>query len=177
MKEVFLSFAKYNEEANRAFLSIMDKLSNDEREKERGSYYGSLSGIARHLLGGEVFFLQVLFKTVVEGNSAAQKALESVEGLVVPKEKLDESQWKSLVLSFAAANGALVNFVSALSDSDYKAPVDIGKYGGNPASEPLYFLLQQLAAHGTHHRGQISQILDELKIDNDYSEINAKFLV
>jgi uncharacterized damage-inducible protein DinB len=175
MKEVFLSFAKYNEEANRAFLSIMDKLSNDEREKERGSYYGSLSGIARHLLEGEVFFLQVLFKKAVAGNAAAQKATDSVEGLVVPKGKLDESQWKSLTLSFAAANGALVNFVSALSDSDYKAPVDIGR-GDKPVSEPLYFLLQQLAAHGTHHRGQISQILDELKIDNDYSRINEKFL-
>jgi uncharacterized damage-inducible protein DinB len=56
MKEVFLSFAKYNKEANRTFLSIMDKLSNDEREKELGSYYGSLLGIARHLLEGEVFF-------------------------------------------------------------------------------------------------------------------------
>jgi uncharacterized damage-inducible protein DinB len=175
MKEVFLSFTKYNEEANRTFLSIMDKLSNDDREKERGSYYGSLSGIARHLLEGEVFFLQVLFKKAVAGNAAAQKALDQAEGIVVPKGKLDESQWKSLTLSFAAANGALVNFVSALSDSDYKTPVDIG-HGGNPVSEPLYFLLQQLVAHGTHHRGQISQILDELKIDNDYSRINEKFL-
>jgi uncharacterized damage-inducible protein DinB len=175
MKEVFLSFAKYNEESNRVILSIMDKLSDDEREKERGSYYGSLSGIARHLLEGEVFFLQVLFKKAVASNAAAQKALDPVEGLVIPKGKLDESQWKSLALSFAAVDGALVNFVSALSDSDYKTPVDIG-HGGNHVSEPLYFLLQQLAAHGIHHRGQISQILDELKIDNDYSKINEKFL-
>jgi uncharacterized damage-inducible protein DinB len=37
-------------------------------------------------------------------------------------------------------------------------------------------MLHNLGAHGTHHRGQISQILDELKIDNDYSGINVRFL-
>jgi uncharacterized damage-inducible protein DinB len=37
-------------------------------------------------------------------------------------------------------------------------------------------MLYNLTAHGTHHRGQISQILDELKIDNDYSGINVQFL-
>jgi uncharacterized damage-inducible protein DinB len=37
-------------------------------------------------------------------------------------------------------------------------------------------MLQQIVVHGTHHRGQISQILDSLKIDNDYSGINVRFL-
>jgi uncharacterized damage-inducible protein DinB len=36
-------------------------------------------------------------------------------------------------------------------------------------------MLLQLTAHNTHHRGQVSQILDELKIDNDYSAINVTF--
>jgi uncharacterized damage-inducible protein DinB len=37
-------------------------------------------------------------------------------------------------------------------------------------------MLHNLSAHGTHHRGQISQILDELKIDNDYSGLNVQFV-
>jgi uncharacterized damage-inducible protein DinB len=40
----------------------------------------------------------------------------------------------------------------------------------------LSFMISQLVVHGTHHRGQISQILDELKIDSDFSGINAAFL-
>ncbi|MDR2434735.1 MAG: damage-inducible protein DinB [Treponema sp.] len=175
MKEVFVGFAKYNEEANQAVYAILDKLSNDEREKDRGSYYGSLSGLARHLLGGTIFF-GGMFNAVVPGNAAAMKALSALEGLAIPEGKLDESGWKSLGGLFAAADSALVNFVSALTDGDFKAPLKIDWYGGNPAEVPLYFMLQQLAAHGTHHRGQLSQILDELKIDNDYSGINVQFL-
>jgi uncharacterized damage-inducible protein DinB len=41
---------------------------------------------------------------------------------------------------------------------------------------PAFFLLNNLVAHGTHHRGQVSQILDELKIENDYSDVNVTFL-
>jgi uncharacterized damage-inducible protein DinB len=49
-------------------------------------------------------------------------------------------------------------------------------YKGKPATVPMHFMLQNITAHGLHHRGQISQILDSLKIDNDYSGINVKFL-
>ena len=41
MKEIFITFAKQNEEADKAFVSLLDKISNDEREKNRKSYYGA----------------------------------------------------------------------------------------------------------------------------------------
>jgi uncharacterized damage-inducible protein DinB len=44
------------------------------------------------------------------------------------------------------------------------------------AQVPLSSVLQAVAAHNTHHRGQVSQILDSLKIDNDWSGIDAAFL-
>jgi uncharacterized damage-inducible protein DinB len=176
MKKVFISFVKHNEEANRAILAIADKLSNDEREKDRGSYYGSLSRLVRHVLGGTVF-LGGMLKSAVPGNAEAQQALSPLEGLTVDYEgALSEAQWKDLSACFAAADKALIDFVSALGDKDFEAPVKLEWYGGNPASVPLYFMLQQITSHHIHHRGQISQVLDELKIDNDYSGINVQFL-
>jgi uncharacterized damage-inducible protein DinB len=175
MKDEFLIFAKYNQEANKAILSILDKLSNEEREKERGSYYGSLSSLARHVAGGTGFFLS-LFKAPLQANADAQKAIAAVEGLFPPKDKLNEEQWKDLCKLFEIVDKALVDFVSSLSEADFKTPIPLSWYEGNPAEVPLSFMLQNLVVHGTHHRGQISQILDSLKIDNDYSGINAAFL-
>jgi len=57
------------------------------------------------------------------------------------------------------------------AESDLKLPVKLDWYAGNPDSVPLSFLLSQLLVHNTHHRGQISQVLYELKIDNDFSGI------
>jgi uncharacterized damage-inducible protein DinB len=158
-------------------VSILDKLSNDEREKDRGSYYGSLSALARHTLDVVPFFLN-MFRDTVAGNAGAVKAIASLDGLAAIPEKdpLTEVQWKQLKANFQVADEAYVQFITALNDADLQAPVKIGWYGGNPASVPLSFMLSQFIAHNTHHRGQISQILDELKIDNDYSGIDVAFL-
>jgi len=52
-------YAKYNKVGNRTVYDLLDKMSNDDREKDRGSYYGSLSGIFRHIIGGTQYFLGI----------------------------------------------------------------------------------------------------------------------
>jgi uncharacterized damage-inducible protein DinB len=150
-------------------------MTNEDREKSRKSYYKSLSGLYCHLLGGTVFLLGMC-KEAVPGNAAAQKALKPLEKVEMFEGKLTEAQWKKAAEGMKAADKACLDFVSALSEEDLKAPVKLNWYNGKPPAVPLYFMLQQLVAHGTHHRGQISQILDSLKIDNDYSGISVKFL-
>jgi len=70
-----------------------------------------------------------------------------------------------------AIDAAYVAMTESLSEADLRLPVKLDWYGGDPGSVPLSFLLSQLLVHNTHHRGQISQVLDELKIDNDFSGI------
>jgi len=175
MKNMFLSFAKYNEEANKTIAGILSKLSNDDREKDRKSYYKSLSGLYRHILGGTAYF-QSLFIDAVKDNAEALKVLKPLAKIENITGKLDEAQWKKVVSFSKIADKALVDFIGALKDKDFEAPVKIDWYKGKPPSVPLWFMLEQQVAHNTHHRGQISQILDSLKIENDFSGINVKFL-
>jgi uncharacterized damage-inducible protein DinB len=174
MSNNYVLFAQYNQAANKTILGILDKLSNDEREKDRGSYYKSLSSLFRHLGGGAVFFAGI-FKAAVN-NSATIKALSPLEKISLPKGDLSEAQWKQAAAAIETVDQALTDFTVALTDADLAALVTINWYGGNPAAVPLSFLLNQLITHGIHHRGQISQILDELKIDNNYSGIDIAFL-
>jgi len=175
MKKVFLSFAKYNEEGNKTVAGILGKMSNDDREKDRKSYFKSLSGLFVHTLGGTAYFLS-LFGAAVPNNAAAQKALKPMAKMQELKGKLTEAQWKKAVSLCKIADKAFVEFVDALGEKDFEAPVKIEWYKGKPPSAPLWFMIEQLTTHNAHHRGQISQILDALKIDNDYSGINIKFL-
>jgi uncharacterized damage-inducible protein DinB len=169
-------YAKYNQAGNKTVFELLGKISNDEREKDRGSFYGSLSGLFRHIAGGTQFFLG-LYKTALSGNSLALNAISSIETLPkLPEGVLNEAQWKELEQTVNAIDSAYVAMTSALKVSDFELPVKINWYGGNPDSVPLSFMLSQLVVHNTHHRGQISQILDSLKIDNDYSGINVSFI-
>jgi len=175
MKEIFLAFAKSNEEADKTITGILGKLSHEDREKNRKSYYGSLSELYRHVIGGTTYFLS-LYKDAVPGNAEALKALAPLAKIEYFKGKLTEAQWKKVVSNVKIVDKAFVDFVGALSEKDYQAPVKIDWYKGKPPSVPLWFMLQQHTSHGIHHRGQISQILDSLKIENDFSGLNVKFL-
>ena len=179
MKDTLI-YAKYNQAGNRAIFNILNALSNEEREKDRGSYYGSLSGLLRHVLGGTKFFLgmyQVALGDSALADGAALKAVSAADSVPFPAEgTLSESQWKELGAALEAVDAAYINMAQALTEADLSRPVKIDWYGGNPATVPLSFMLSQLVVHNTHHRGQISQILDSLKIENDYSGIGAEFL-
>jgi len=171
-----LMYAKYNQEGNKTIYGLLGKMSNDEREKDRGSFYGSLSGLFRHIFGGTRFFLG-MYKNTLSGNAAAIKFISGIEDLPkIPEGPLSEAQWKELEATTAAIDAAYVGMAESLKESDLGLPVKIEWYGGNPASVPLSFMLSQLLVHNTHHRGQISQVLDSLKIENDYSGINVSFL-
>jgi uncharacterized damage-inducible protein DinB len=173
MATVFTTFAKYNQEANKKILDILHKLSNDDREKERGSYYHSLSGLVRHIGGGSLFFAGLLRGAL--GSAPAAAPLATLEKLSLPEGPLSEAQWNKAAADLETADQALVDFAGALTEANLAAPVKLDWYGGNPADVPLSFMIYQLIAHNTHHRGQVSQILDELKIDNDYSMLNVAF--
>ena len=176
MKNVFLVFAKYNEEADAAVLSILNKLGDADRTKDRGSYYKSLACLTRHLFGGTSLFLGI-FKGGLKSGHPALKTLAPLEALPpVPEDNLTVDNWKTLAGAVKIADKAWVDFTAALSDADFNLPLKVEWYDGKPPSVPLSFMYQGLILHGTHHRGQISQILDSLKADNDYSRLSPAFL-
>jgi uncharacterized damage-inducible protein DinB len=167
-------YAKYNQAGNKCIFGILSGMSNEEREKDRGSYYGSLSGLLRHIVGATGFFLGTC-KTALTDNAAALKALDSLPPSP-PEGPLTEAQWKEFGGALEAADTAYIGMAEAVGEAGLRLPVKLEWYGGNPDSVPISFFLSQLAVHNTHHRGQISQILDSLKIDNDYSGIDIAFL-
>ena len=127
MKKLFLTFARQNQESNKTIAGILDKLSYDEREKDRKSYYKNLSGLFRHNTGATSYFLNMM-KDAVSANEAAQKAIKPLAKIQDFKGKLTEEQWKQAVSFSNAADKAFVNFVTALEDKDIDAPVKVDWY-------------------------------------------------
>jgi len=162
-------YAKYNQAGNRTIYDILSGMSNEEREKDRKSFYGGLSGMLRHTLGGTCFFLG-MFRSALAGNADASRAIDSLPPMPADG-GLDDAGWMELGETLDAIDAAYVAMTESLSEADLRLPVKLDWYGGDPGSVPLSFLLSQLLVHNTHHRGQISQVLDELKIDNDFSGI------
>jgi uncharacterized damage-inducible protein DinB len=175
MKNLLSMYARYIQTTDETVLDLVGRLSVEDREKERGSYYKSLSGLARHILFGSVFF-HGLFRAALPAGSKAIAALEPAKDIKVSDGPLDAAGWTAFVKTFALADAATVKFTDALDEAQLELPVAVPFYGGNPATIPLYFLFDQLLVHTVHHQGQISQILDELKVEHNFTSIPVGLL-
>jgi uncharacterized damage-inducible protein DinB len=162
-------------EKNETIYALLDSLSNDEREKDRGSYYKSLSALFQHLLFGQRLFME-MFAGALSAKSVAALPLARLKSVSMSEGPMNEAAWKGLNAQMAELNTALVEFTAALRDDELKAPVALSWYNGKPPQVPLFFLFHQMAAHTIHHAGQISQILDEMNIEHNYSSISPAFI-
>jgi uncharacterized damage-inducible protein DinB len=170
MRELVLTYAKYLQDKDKKIYALLDGLSNEDREKERGSYYHSLSGLYRHCVGCLGFFMGIL-QAGLAADSAAKKV--SMPSGKVPEGTLTDAQWKALKPLAEDASKALVDFAAALTEAETTASIQPPWL---KAPLPLWFGANMLFTHQVHHQGAIAQILDELKVDNDFSGIDAKFL-
>jgi uncharacterized damage-inducible protein DinB len=173
MKKILLMYAKYAKRANESVLALLDDLSGEDRDKDRKSYYKSLSGLASHVVGSALYFFG-LFRA---SSPAVVKALKGAEGLDIPEQdSLSAAEWFELKRACAIIDQATIDLVEKLSEEELAHPTPIDWYDGKPETVPLCFLLHQAFVHETHHRGQISQLLDEMGIEHDFSGIDIEFL-
>lgn len=172
MKDVLLMYARYTQRANASVIALLDGLSALARNEDRKSYYKSLSGLSSHVAGSALYF-QGLFRSA---SPAAAKVLKTTEGIKIAEGSLDADEWTQLKKACALADQATIDLVEALSEEELAHQIKIDWYGGDPGSVPMCFLLHQLYVHGIHHRGQISQILDSMGVEHDFSGIDVEFL-
>ncbi|GMO46342.1 MAG: hypothetical protein Ta2G_01470 [Termitinemataceae bacterium] len=169
MKKTFIMYVKHIQHKDKKVTELLDKLSNEQREKDCGSYYKSLSGIYRHVGGCAAVFLNFLKAALSEGSEAKTVASPAVEQ--ESKEALSEAQWKSFKTFIENVDAAFLDFVTKLTDAELNTQVKW--FSGDMVS--LEYALHAYIMHQAHHLGQIAQALDELKVDNDFSGIPLEF--
>lgn len=172
MKKLLVMYARYTQQANAQVFHLLDQLSPEKRNADRKSYYKSLAGLTQHNIGSILFFHGMIRPAFPEN-----KALASTASLQMPEgDLLNSARWEQLKDVASKADQATVELLEGLNEQDLNRQLPIDWYGGNPATVPLHYILNIATVHGVHHRGQISQILDEMGITNDFSGIDVGLL-
>jgi uncharacterized damage-inducible protein DinB len=171
MREMIVTYAKYLQDKDKKIYALLDGLSNEDREKETGSYYHTLSGLYRHCVSCVGFFMGILQAGLTADSAAKKVAVPSVEK--IPEGTLTDAQWKALKPLAEDISKSLVDFAAALTEAEIAAPIQPPWL---KAPVPLWFGANMLFTHQIHHQGAMAQILDEMKVDNDFSGIDAQFL-
>ena len=88
--------------------------------------------------------------------------------------KINFSDFSELKVALEASDNGFEEMLNSLNDVDLKRVVNFTTRGGT-IEYTLGILILQYANHGIHHRGQISQILDEMGIENNFSIFSPKY--
>jgi len=139
--------ARYNRWQNENLYGAADGLSETERQRERGAFFGSIEKTLNHLLWGD------------------QRWLSCFTGVPGPTDGIPESvsfagSWTSLKSERAEFDRKIIAWADAVDDAWLVE--DQTYYSGATKREwtkPRWLLVTHMFNHQTHHRGQVHCML------------------
>jgi uncharacterized damage-inducible protein DinB len=173
MKKMLTLYAEYNARTNADLIALLETLPDEKITADVGLYYSSILGILNHMLIGDVIW----FRFIVNKFSETEHLASAIPQFVLNDWK--EIIWKSLSeykpvrLAF---DSTIKEIIEAIPESTYDIIFDRKNHLGAQTKVKAWIAYMHVFNHQTHHRGQIAAVLDQLKIDNDYSNIVWQFV-
>jgi len=162
MKENVELLASYNQSMNKSLFAATEKLSEADLTGDRGAFFGSVLGTLNHILVGDTLWLKRF-----AAHPADFRSLEYVRALTVPT-SLDATLYPTLsALAEAryAMDDAIVRFAAELTDETLASSLSYRNTKGVEFKKNFGSLLLHLFNHQTHHRGQVSTLLNQSGVD------------
>ena len=170
LKDYLLLLTKYNREANFKAVKILEGMTEEERYADRKAYFKSLHGLLDHIATSAIFYQRIL-KT---NNPDLPSLSHKYSDFKYERGKIGFPDFAELKSAVQTLDESYIQTVNQLTEEDltkqftYESP-----YGVMKLTPALTIL--RIVNHGTHHRGQISQILDAMNIENDFSRIAESY--
>jgi len=141
--------ARYNRWQNENLYGVADQLSDEERRRERGAFFGSIHKTLSHLLWAD----QVWMSRFIDVKRPQGGIPDSVS--LYP-------EWDGLKRERVAFDDTIANWADRL-DASWLTD-DLTYYSGGVGrniTAPKWVLLTHLFNHQTHHRGQVHCMLTQ----------------
>jgi uncharacterized damage-inducible protein DinB len=141
--------ARYNRWQNASLYGAADVLSDDERRRECGAFFGSVHKTLSHLLWADRMWMS-RFTDVPKPQGG------------IPESATHYPEWEGLKRERAAFDETIVQWADGL-DPDWLAG-DLTWYSGavkRDLTKPKWLLVAHMFNHQTHHRGQVHCMLTQ----------------
>ncbi len=159
----FILMAKYNQRMNAQVINSIEPLSDKQLNEDRGAYFSSILGTLNHILVGDILWLgrfsrfSQSYKSLTYVGDIAKP--QSLDVLIYPEflaYKAARLEVDTLLLQWCRDELKVEDLASELCYSNSK---------GISSSRNFAELISHLFNHQTHHRGQVSTLLNQLNID------------
>jgi uncharacterized damage-inducible protein DinB len=140
--------AAYTAWQNQSLYAAADTLSDEERTRDRGAFFGSIAATLNHVLWGDQFWLHRLAGT------------EAPTAMDIQASVRQYPAWEELRAARRVMDGRIQDWARGLAAADIEGELGWFSAGlGAHVVRPRSALIVQLFNHGTHHRGQVHAML------------------
>ena len=141
--------ARYNRWQNENLYGVADTLSDAERRRERGAFFGSIHGTLSHLLWADRIWMSRFAGTPRPAGG-------------IPESVSLYGDWGELKRERAAFDGVIVDWAERLDDDAVAGDLTwFSNAVKAEVSRPRWLLLTHMFNHQTHHRGQVHCMLTQ----------------
>ena len=164
MKEILAAMADYNAKAFDALDDLLAAIPAPLRSKDMGVYFKSIDGIMEHMAWAQALWLQ---------RFASFGRYACLEESLLIKRPLDELKAElkgdsgRILALLRETSALLVGFIKELPEGELTRRVRYRTTGGDELERTFWHTIMQVLNHGTHHRGELSAILDMNGVKND----------
>ena len=141
--------ARYNRWQNANLYGVADTLSDEERRRERGAFFGSIHKTLSHLLWGDRIWMS-RFADVPKPEGGIPGSVSLYE------------DWDALKRERAAFDDTMIAWADGLDTSWLKDDLTYYSSGAKrDITAPKWLLVTHMFNHQTHHRGQVHCMLTQ----------------
>lgn len=157
--KIFAQMTRYNRWMNQRLMQTCSQLCDAERKQDRGAPFGSIHGVWNHLLVCDRLWLA------------------RFENAPLPYGRLDREicvDWDELKTQRAQTDDAIDAYVASLCDEKLGSTLHfVSLSNPQPRQLPLWVAVQHLFNHQTHHRGQITVLMEQAGLDCGITDLAA----
>jgi len=167
MKEVAVYYAKSNQLINEQMHTVIAKSFGEPFTVQlNGYFFKSLGQILDHIFVSDMIWM----KAFMEINNFGMNIETEVRTLPSYGERVF-TDFDSFLQSRRVLDRFICTYMEQLDPSFFEKPVVRKTSNGLTIEKPSDRAIIHFFNHQTHHRGQISNILDEKNIENNYSNM------
>lgn len=155
-------FARYNLQFNRRLFDQLSGLSDDDRKKDMGAFFGSIHGTLNHILLADRIWLGRF--------AVAMPALSSLDGAALVHEFSSLRQelcadFDELYAERCATDDVISGWAGELTDNLLEETMRYSNSQGHLREHPVWIAVTHMFNHQTHHRGQVTTLMHQLGHD------------
>ena len=166
MKNCISAMARYNKQVNQAIRGIVGGVARESLEQDTGTFFRTIKGTMEHIALAELLWLRRF------SSFGKYASLENNGYLTSEPGKVEKDIVENIENCFAILGDLdelLINLIEELSEEALRSVVRYKNTKGDAFEKIFYQTILHILVHGIHHQGELSAIMDILKIKNDYS--------